>query len=285
MFGWRSNRTLRRMAQVIALPDDPDGFRRQGGLLIPWSRFIADFRPAWRKDQHLTVVGMNGSGKSWLERWLLEACRPDDRVLLIDLKASDPVLRVGFHTVNGPPSWWGKQVQRMRNGRKWTRVVPPASRGEARRVVNTYMQLAYRHGSTTVVLDELRGIAGRPPNLGLGEQSHVLWQRGRARHVSVMSGCQSPVYIPRAAIGEQSHLFVGRIADSRRLPLLRDVVGDRGDELIDLVRTIKPRSYVFAYVPDDGPIQMIKAPAGMPGAKVGTGDEWTKSPRYRALYG
>ena len=268
---------------VIKLPD------QSSGLVTPWPRFIADFRQAWRKDQHLTVVGMNGSGKSWLERWLLEECRSQDRVFLIDLKASDEILRLGFRTVHEMPGWWGKQLSRLqqrREGRQWIRIVPPTRRAEARRVVNSYMQLAYHHGSTTVLLDELRGIAGRPPNLGLSEQSHVLWQRGRARCVSVMSGCQSPVYIPRAAIEEQSHLFVGRIADSRRLPLLRDVVGDRGDELIELVHSIKPRSYMFAYVPDDGPLQMIKAPNTMPGTKseVG-GSDWRQSQRHRVLYG
>lgn len=56
----------------------------------------------------------------------------------------------------------------------------------------------------------------------------------------MLSGFQSPVYIPRGALEEIDHLFVGRMAGSRRLPLPRDVVGDRGDELMELVGGIKP---------------------------------------------
>ncbi len=283
MFGWKSTRRLRRMAQVIELP------HQEAGQVVPWARFIADFRQAWKPGQHVSVLGKTNSGKSWFERWLLEECRPKDRVMLFDLKASDEVLRRSFRTVSEMPGWLGKHLtalQQRREGRQWLRIVPPSNRGQARRLCGAFMNLAWHKGSTTVVFDEMRAMAGRPPNLSLAEAMHVLWQRGRARGISVVGGAQSPVYIPRAALEEIDHLFVGRIADSRRLPLLRDVVGDRGEELIDLVRDIKAYSFQFVYVPPDGrPLQLVKAPSSMPGARAAVSGDWTSSRRYKALYG
>jgi len=267
------------MAEVIEFPD------QSSGLVTPWARFIAGFRRTWEPGQHVTVLGKTGSGKSWLERWLLEECRPTGRVILIDVKASDEVLRLGFRTVSGMPSWTQKQLQRMRGGREWLRIVPPTSRTAARRLVGGYMNLAWHKGSTTVVFDEMNAIAGRPPNLGLGEAMATLWRMGRSKHVSVLGGTQSPVWIPRPSLEQIDHLFVGRIADSRRLPLLRDVVGDRGDELMDLVRGIKFGSFQFVYIPPDGPLQMVRAPATMPGAKAAVSGEWGRSDRHRLLYG
>ncbi len=270
------------MAEVIELPD------QSSGLVTPWPRFIADFRQAWKPGQHVSVLGKTGSGKSWLERWLLEECRPKGRVLLFDLKASDEILRLGFRTVSEMPSQFGKlrtALQQRREGRQWLRIVPPGSRAQERRVVGAYMNLAWHKGSTTVVFDEMNAIAGRPPNLGLGEAMHRLWRMGRSKGISVLGGTQSPVWIPRASLEQVDHLFVGRIADSRRLPLLRDVVGDRGDELMELVRGIKFGSFQFVYVPPDGPLQMVKAPATKPGAKAAVGGEYTQSRRYKALYG
>lgn len=267
---------------VIELPD------QGGGLVSPWPRFISGFRQAWRHDQHVTVLGKTGSGKSWLERWLLEACLPTGRVILIDVKASDQILRLGFRTVSDMRGWLQKQMGRLqerREGRQWIRIVPPASRAAARRLVGGYMNLAWHKGSTTVVFDELRAVAGRPPNLGLGDAMHRLWQMGRSKGISVLGGAQSPVFIPRASLEEIDHLFVGRIADSRRLPVLRDVVGDRGDDLMELVRGIKAYSYQFVYVPPDGPLQVIRAPATMPGQANKASGAWASSDRHRLLYG
>jgi hypothetical protein len=253
---------------------------------VPSAEFITGFVRDWRTGEHLTVLGKTWSGKSWLTRWLLEERWAKNRAFLIDTKAADPLWRVGFQTVDGVPGWLQNQAQRMRGDREWLRVVPPAARAEGRRVVGSFMKVAWRRGSSVVVFDEMRSVAGRPPNLGLAEAAHVLWQRGRAKGITVVGGAQSPVYIPRAALEEIAHLFVGHIADSRRLPLLRDVVGDRGDELVELVRGIKARSYEFVYVPPDGPLQLVKAPASMPGAKPKSSSSvWANSERHRLPYG
>lgn len=119
-----------------------------------WSRFIAEFR--WKAGEHLTVLGRTGSGKSGLERWLLEAKRPDSRVVVIDTKAADDLWRYGFRTVTSIPNWFEKQVariQRSRGSREWIRVVPPMSRAQGRVIVQAFMNMAWRLGSTTLVFD------------------------------------------------------------------------------------------------------------------------------------
>jgi len=93
------------MASVIELPDDPNGFRRKGRLLvpIPWSQVVKEIVPLLRPDEHAFFVARTGWGKSWLPRHLLEVVDAKRRVTLFDIKASDPLWRHGFRTVHEVP--------------------------------------------------------------------------------------------------------------------------------------------------------------------------------------
>lgn len=275
------------MAQVIELPGEPKGFRRPGGLHVPWERFIAQYREDWGPGQHPSVLGQNGSGKSWLIRHLLEACCAQRRVLLFDTKAADDLWKVGFYKETGLPGDWLAKTRRrfqQRDQRKWIRVVPPMSRAAGRAVVAGWMRWAWRQGSTVIVFDETRTIANKAPGYGLDEAAHQLWQRGRAKYISVVAGAQSPVYLPSAFYDEATAgLFIGRIKDARRLKRVEEIAGNP-DELVEVVQRLG--KYEFVFVPPDGDqLMVVKAPATMPGAKIAASGGWTNSQRHRLLYG
>lgn len=222
----------------------------------------------WKRGQHVSLLGQTGSGKTWLLRWLLELWEGAE-VLVIDLKADDDAWEDIFHRVKDVPTWFDRSLLELNtrfggsHERRWWRLIPPEDWHKRRDVVRHALRSAYRRGNIVVVLDETRGITGKPPNLALEEPCHVLWQRGRSRGVTVVAAAQSPVYLPAAFYDESKFLYVGYIADQRRLKRVGEIAADV-DEMLRIAASTHEHEFVFAERRRGARPVIVKAPPRLP---------------------
>jgi hypothetical protein len=229
---------------------------------VPWREHFAELHRAWRPGQHLSVLGQNGSGKTHLIRWDLELWA-DSRVWVIDTKGDDPEWRHGFRTVHDVPSWLDRGWQNANGGRDWWRIVPSGDRAKRRSVVAHVLRSAMRHGNIVLVIDEVRALAGKPPNLHLDEDLHEIWQRGRSRRVTLIAGAQSPVYLPSGFYDEARRLYVGYVADARRIKRVQEIGAD-AEELLNALEASEDYEFAFTERKRGAAVEIVKAPKALP---------------------
>ncbi len=125
------------------------------------------------------------------------------------------------------------------------------------------LRSAFRRGNIVVVLDETRAIAGKYPNLARDEPAHVLWQQGRSKGVTVIGGAQSPVHLPPAFYDESKYLYVGYIADLRRLRRVGEIAADV-DKMIEIAQSTDEFEFVFTERKRGAKPVIVNAPKRLP---------------------
>jgi energy-coupling factor transporter ATP-binding protein EcfA2 len=232
---------------------------------VPFEKHFEYLHRTWKRGQHLSILGQTGSGKTHLLRWLLELWR-DAEVLVIDLKGDDDAWEGDeFTRLKESPSWWDRFNAKVSGPRerKWWHLVPPVDRHKRRDIVSQALRSAFRRGNIVVVLDETRAIAGKYPNLALDEPAHVLWQQGRSKDVTVIAGAQSPVFLPSAFYDESRFLYVGFIADQRRLKRVGEIAADV-DEMLQVAASTQEHEFVFAERKRNAKPAIVRAPKRLP---------------------
>jgi hypothetical protein len=98
---------------------------------------------------------------------------------------------------------------------------------ESREQVQKALRAAYRNGSTTIVIDEIRDLVDpKPPGLGLGPLVDTIWRKGRARHVTVIAGTQAPRWAGGSFYDQSARVFAGSILDARARQRMDEIGGD-----------------------------------------------------------
>jgi hypothetical protein len=160
--------------------------------------------------------------------------------------------------------------------------VPQGSQGERRGAVRHALRAAFHAGDWLVCVDETRSVANKSPDLGLDAELHDIWQRGRSKGVTLLAGAQSPVMLPAGFYDESRRLFVGYIADARRLKRVAEIAAD-ADKILDVLRQAKEYEFAFVERKFRQPVTLVRAPATVPLASRSSqsGDEG-KHPEKRA---
>jgi hypothetical protein len=190
---------------------------------VRWDRFLAQFK--WRQGEHLTTIGPTGSGKTVLNRQLLER---RDFVVVLGIKQRDkelygPFEAAGYHLVRKfdpePPS----------DATKWRLLFVPqtdkhgtAGRQEKAKAFRQALNDIQDAGNWCVYADDVQYLADQ---LRLAPELEELWILGRSEGVSVVASSQEPVNIPVMAYGAATHLFLFKNPDLYRARRMAELTG------------------------------------------------------------
>ena len=198
---------------------------------------------------HHSIIGLTGSGKSYLAiNGLLPMCLKD-RVLIVDTKGDDRLVSTtGKPVASLPDQTWS--VKRNNDDRaNWYRLVvktSPNDRGLARDQVRRALAKVYKEGEWVVYFDEIRDICDpRAPGLGLLPWVDEIYRKGRSRHLSVIAATQAPRYVPTSFYDQASFAWIGRIRDKQRQKRLLEIGGMTSDSL-PLIAQLQRRQWLLA---------------------------------------
>ena len=173
--------------------------------------------PTWRAGEHMSIIGMTGSGKSQLMATLLPATR---KYYLVLKSKADSIKYPGTVTVRSASAIRGL-VERQQS--QIVLRVPPPRMLQHHEFANA-LQIVWNNGGWTIVIDELWYLDAK---LDLGEAVDTLLTQGRdPGKISVCSGMQRPTQVTRFAIGESTHVISFQL-EGRDALILRDATNAR----------------------------------------------------------
>jgi len=185
--------------------------------------FLKRFSSRWGPDQHISLIGPTGRGKTYTARQLLE--RRDGKVLILAPKGVDKTL-LGFgHKVEKwPPPFMTPRPNRDTGEWKLRlepRINKPGDMVNMRKYFAAALTDAFKQQHWTVYCDELQ-VTSDPRMMGLGKLVESILLMGRSREVSMVSSIQVPRWAPRAAYDQASHVLLWRQRDKPA----RDRIGE-----------------------------------------------------------
>lgn len=179
---------------------------------VPWDSFLADFK--WRQGEHLSAVGVTGSGKSTLINHLLPARR---HVIFLATKSRDPTVdwlrkNQNYKLVNDPRNIHPEITPRVILRPKFPHVEAEELFKLHAETFRPALNMAFRDGGWTIVIDEAAYFA---EDLRLTAPMKLLWQQGRSLKTTVVAGTQRPAFVPLAMYSQARHVFFWRASDDR----------------------------------------------------------------------
>lgn len=217
----------------------------------PWPRVQNYVNSLWDPEQipHHSIVAQTRGGKTFLatEGILKPMCKYD-RVLIVDTKGDDPSLQVGQPVKRIPKNTWYTGMGRRRDKpyEKWYRVIAPKNRQSAHDMIGEVLDNCYDEGEWVIYIDELWEVTGKfhEDGLDLGGIMSRLWRKGGYRHVSVVSGTQTPVAVPRLFYDQAGFAWIGAIRDEDRQKRLLEIGGISKKDL-PVLSTLKRRQWLL----------------------------------------
>lgn len=218
---------------------------------VTWDRTRDRLNQFWvaNESPHHSIIGLTGSGKSYLVRNGILPLAVWDKVLIIDVKGDDPTLRGLGKPVKRIPHQYlrtSKQLMQEKRPRdNWFRLVVTENIKEANRQVHEAFSRIYDEGEWVVVIDELRALVDTPAGMGIGHKGWwtQLMLRGRSKGISVINLTQEPAWVPSAFYTQPSFLWIGRVEDERAHKRISEVGTSRG--LMPVLPTIPKRRFMY----------------------------------------
>jgi hypothetical protein len=230
----------------MALPAIPTDKQRTARVLtteperISWNEFRDWFLQSYRQDEHVSLLGPNGVGKTTLASEILEA---RECVLVIATKPEDPIItrfeRRGYRvqeTLDIPTV--ETQDGRRRPHPAYRRIVlwprtevnPHTGQWRSTEAMVEYqkahivraLEYARRSRRWTVFTDDVMYLV---EDLQLGNKLKWFWRQGRSAGLSLVVAAQRPAWVPRDAYSAPQHLFLWQTNDRNDLERLADIGG------------------------------------------------------------
>lgn len=222
---------------------------------VPWPSVRHQLNTLWDPENtpHHAIVGLTGSGKSYLTvNGILSLCNYS-RVLLIDTKGDDDVLNdCGAKPCTELPNktWYQALAHNPRRKPRehWYRLVVDEHPAKARLQVYKALRQIYEvdGGDWILVLDEIRDLTDtKPPNLNLGPYIDRIYRKGRNKHLPIVAGTQSPAWVPSNFYTQASFAWIGRIRDEQRQKRLLEIGGLSKDAL-ETIKNLQRRQWLFS---------------------------------------
>lgn len=213
-------------------------------------RFKQMLRDRWKADQHVSLIGPTGRGKTYAARQML-AQRPG-RILILAPKGADKTLANFGHQIKKWPP--GPFVPRPQNGQWILRLEPPIRTEKDLPAQREYFRRAldsvFKAGDWTVYIDELQVLAD-PRMMGLGKPTERNLILGRGRNLSTVSAIQVPRWAPKAAYDQASHVMLWRQRDKPALKRIDEISGVDTGEVQALVRSLDFHEFVWVDAVND----------------------------------
>jgi len=215
------------------------------GELIPYKRWDEFLRlVSFKQGEHITIVGTTGSGKTVLERELVERRR---FTALLGTKNEDaelykPFEDRGYEITDDFDPHPDRQDSRIIFR---PRLSTPDQKGleKQRQAFEAMLFQVWEYGGWTLVADEIWYLTVR---LKLSAIFETFWTAGRSNHITVVAATQLPVAIPLMAFDQATHLFLFRNTDRYRINRMAEFAGS-DTALLREVIPLLPR-HEFAYV-------------------------------------
>ena len=210
---------------------------------------------AYRKGQHVTIMGPTESGKTTLLYQLLgRSARPDLPALVMVMKPRDTTVRdwarsIGAKRVRSwpPPSRWGPAKWWMRQPAAYTiwpshTFDPDYDDYVLETVFRQAMRDSYRRGNRIVVADEAAGLA---VDLGLRKDLETLWTRGRSMGTGLWAASQRPAFVPLHAYSQAQHLFLHHDPDLRSRKRYAEIGGVDPKMILDVTSNLPKHHFLY----------------------------------------
>lgn len=218
---------------------------------LSWDVVAKELDGMWAFDNapHHSIIGLTGSGKSYLATRGILPLVEHDKVLIIDNKGDDPTLRGIGKPVKQLPhptvvKW--KMRQRDRKPRDlWYRLVVTDDWTAARIQVKDAIERVWNDQRWVVVLDETRSLTDpREPGLRLRAYCELIWTKGRSRQVPLIAMTQAPSWVPASFYDQPSFVWIGRINDEDKQKRLREI-GGLSRAHLPVIQNLKKRQFLL----------------------------------------
>lgn len=207
-------------------------------------QFLEAFGRQWKADQHVSLIGPVGRGKTYTARQILSQ-RPGRSLVLAPKGPDSTMTGFGHHLVRWPP---GPFCPRPKNGVWRLLLQPPVKQVKHLPAMREHFRKAleqvFRQGNWTLYVDELQVISD-PRMMGLGKLVESLLVMGRSRKISVVSSIQVPRWAPRAAYDQASHVLMWRQRDKPALIRIREISGVDTVEVEGIVKTLEFHEFLW----------------------------------------
>lgn len=209
--------------------------------VLPFDQFIAGWARQYRQDQHVTIIGPTGSGKTTLAT---ELVKPRGHVVALGVKHVDETLA----KLTRKGSEWHRVEQWKRRPKSANRVVLWPKANDLDKVLqvhhDTFSDLfrsVYKIGHWTLWMDELTYLTD---HCGLRKPIRSLYILARSNRVSLVGVAQRPAHIPLEAYSQASHLFMYRTGDERDLARQGGLNGTNAKQVAATVANLPPHTFL-----------------------------------------
>lgn len=198
---------------------------------------------------HISIIGLTGSGKSYLVRHGILPLVKWDRVLILDMKGDDRTLRGLGKPVKQLPTWQRSLRQMIMQDEpmgNWYRLKVFDNIDHAQLQVHEALSRIWREGEWILVVDEVRALIDTPSNgwgLNMGNWWNRIMMRGRSRGIGVINNTQEPAWVKSLFYTQASFTAIGKIEDVRAHKRIGEIGAHPG--MIPHLPTIKNRRFLF----------------------------------------
>ena len=185
----------------------------------------------YRPGEHVTILGVTGSGKTELIYDLLDRARlPRVTPIIIVPQPRDPVAtrqgkRLGLKTVRSwPPASNLNPFSRPWGYNLWPTHTFDEDQDEPRHaaIYRSAMRDSLERGNRILVADEVVTLA---VDLRLKRTLSSVWRAGRKMGCGIWAASQRPADVPVEAYGQCQHLFIAHDPDQRSRERYREIGG------------------------------------------------------------
>ena len=206
---------------------------------VPWQQFLAKWPSQYRQDQHVTIIGPTGSGKTVLAKQLIQ-CRT--YVVGLGVKPKDesmsPLIRQGWHRIEK----WSSRPRSATRLLLWPKSVGVQSdRTMHKERFTELLEAVYKQGAWTLWTDELRYLTHHCRMLELFQQLYVT---GRSNKISIMASAQRPAFVPLEAYSQATHLYLYRTGDERDLARMGGLNGTNAKQVAATVADLPAHTFL-----------------------------------------
>lgn len=205
----------------------------------------------------MTLLGTTGCGKTTLAQAVLPQ---RDYVLVFATKPKDPLIdqfkQQGYDIFR---EWTVFDPEEHPRVVLWPRAQRRADIREVRQLQREVFQRAlndvFHQGGWCIYIDEGEYLAS---DLGLEPEMKMIWQQGRAINLSLVVSTQRPRFIPLAAYGQATHLYVWGSRDEYDLKRLTGVSGMVDKKGVQAQLQALPSKHHCLYISQDGKLEMTR---------------------------
>lgn len=216
---------------------------QSANLVIPWETFLRNFR--WEQDEHITLIGPTGCGKTTLaiallaeRKWAVAfGTKPRDKTLEGLIRNQSwrkiPTIhkRPGF--IPGPRG--EIKPVKLVLWPKFEKITDVDKHGP---VFTEALAELFLEGNWTIFADEI-GYLSKIPEVR--ESLITVWTKGRALGLSLVTAMQRPAWVPLESYSSATHLFFWQSSDAVDVKRLKQIGGP--GEKAGLVDTIMGLNY------------------------------------------